>query len=124
MLKQVINSPETIATAIRIGNPVNWEKAVDAATESKGSIDFVTDEEILDAYKELALEGVFAEPASAASVAGIKKYVKLNKIGKGSKVVAVLTGHGLKDPDTALSTIQTPEAVEPNLDKILNLIGL
>jgi len=122
--KQVINSPETIATAIRIGNPVNWEKAVDAATESKGSIDFVTDEEILDAYKELALEGVFAEPASAASVAGIKKYVKLNKIGKGSKVVAVLTGHGLKDPDTALSTIQTPEAVEPNLDKILNLIGL
>ncbi len=103
---------------------MNWEKAVDAATESKGSIDFVTDEEILDAYKELALEGVFAEPASAASVAGIKKYVKLNKIGKGSKVVAVLTGHGLKDPDTALSTIQTPEAVEPNLDKILNLIGL
>lgn len=123
--KQLIKNPETIATAIRIGNPVNWEKAVEAATESKGSIDFVTDKEILEAYKELAfLEGVFVEPASAASIAGIKKFVRLNKIEKGCKVVSVLTGHGLKDPDTAMNTIQTPEAVEPNLNKILNMIGL
>lgn len=123
--KQLIKNPETIATAIRIGNPVNWEKAVEASTESKGSIDFVTDKEILEAYKELAfLEGVFVEPASAASIAGIKKFVRLNKIEKGCKVVSVLTGHGLKDPDTAMNTIQAPEAVEPNLNKILNMIGL
>jgi len=123
--QQVIKNPETIATAIRIGNPINWEKAVEAARESKGSIDFVTDQEILDTYKELAfLEGIFVEPASAASVAGIKKFVKLNKIEKGSKVVAVLTGHGLKDPETAMSTIKSPVAIESNLNKILNMIGL
>ena len=122
---QVIKNPETVATAIRIGNPVNWEKAVEAANESGGFINFITDQEILETYKELAsFEGVFSEPASAASVAGVKKMINLNKIEKGSKIVAVLTGHGLKDPDTAISMIKTPQAVEPDLNKILKIIGL
>lgn len=121
----VIKNPETVATAIRIGNPVNWEKAVKAAEESNGFINFVTDQEILETYQELSsLEGVFAEPASAASVAGVKKMIKLNKIEKGSKIVAVLTGHGLKDPDTAIKTIKNPQAIEPKLETILKIIGL
>jgi threonine synthase len=122
---QIIKNPETVATAIRIGNPVNWEKAVEAAKESGGFINFVTDEEILNTYKELAsLEGVFAEPASAASVAGVKKMIKLDKIKKGSKIVAVLTGHGLKDPDTAISVIPKVNPVEPEMRTILKMIGL
>jgi len=94
-----VEKPETIATAIRIGNPVRWQQASDAAKESGGYIDLVTDTEILDAYEMLAnKEGVFAEPASAASVAGLRKSVQEGKIVSGSRVVCVLTGHGLKDP--------------------------
>jgi threonine synthase len=93
--------PETVATAIRIGNPASWDKAVAARDESNGMINFVTDDEILYAYKLLAsTEGVLAEPASAASVAGLLK-VK-NQVKEGSKIVCILTGNGLKDPDNAI----------------------
>jgi threonine synthase len=92
--------PETVASAIRIGNPARWEEAMDAMTSSHGAVNAVTDEQILDAYRFLAAhEGVFCEPASAASVAGLLTY----GAGDARRVVCVLTGHGLKDPDTALS---------------------
>jgi threonine synthase len=98
----IIPDPETIATAIRIGNPASWKQAVRAAEESKGKIDFVTDEEMIKAYQLLAKrEGVFAEPASSASLAGIIKHLQHKELEKGKRVVAVLTGNGLKDPVTA-----------------------
>lgn len=112
---RVIENPETIATAIRIGNPASWEFAVKAAEESGGKIDMVTDDEILEAYKLLAkTEGVFAEPASSASVAGVIKDVKSGKIQAGSTVVAVLTGNGLKDPNTAIDASAIQPVVLPN----------
>ena len=93
-----VAEPETIASAIRIGNPARWEEAMDAVTGSRGRIAAVSDEAILDAYHLLASrEGVFCEPASAASVAGVLKHPP-----EGALLVCVLTGHGLKDPDTAL----------------------
>ncbi len=96
-----IMNPETLATAIRIGNPASWEKAEAARDESNGMINFVTDDEIVKAYKLIAsTEGVLAEPASAASVAGLIK-VK-NQVKEGSKIVCILTGNGLKDPDNAI----------------------
>lgn len=98
-----INTPETIATAIRIGQPASWSLAEKARDESKGLIDSVTDDEILQAYRQLAKkEGVFAEPGSNASIAGVIKHVKAGNIPKGSRVVAILTGNGLKDPQTVL----------------------
>ncbi|WP_273834781.1 threonine synthase [Guptibacillus sedimenti] len=104
--KKIIPNPETIATAIRIGNPASWHLAEEAVIESKGKIDSVTDDEILHAYQELAKkEGVFAEPASCASVAGVMKQVASGEIEKGTKVVAVLTGNGLKDPATAMDNV-------------------
>jgi threonine synthase len=97
-----IEKPETIATAIRIGNPATWKGAVAARDESRGSIDAVSDDEILAAYRSLAeLEGVFCEPSSAASVAGVAKAAAAGSIAADELVVAVLTGNGLKDPDTA-----------------------
>jgi threonine synthase len=112
---EVIEEPETIATAIRIGNPASWDKAVAAKEESNGSIDFVTDEEILEAYQLLASrEGVFAEPASCASLAGLKKQIASGEIKKGSTVVCVLTGNGLKDPNTAIDTVTVKPTVLPN----------
>lgn len=103
----VIEEPETIATAIRIGNPASWSYAVEAAEQSCGEIDMVSDEEILHAYRLLAKnEGVFAEPGSNASLAGVIKHVKSGKIKNGETVVAVLTGNGLKDPDIAISSNQ------------------
>lgn len=124
---KIIENPETIATAIRIGNPASWEKAVAAANESAGKIDEVTDEEIVAAYQLLAKrEGVFAEPASCASIAGVIKQVRNGEIKKGSKVVAVLTGNGLKDPDIAMSTATIKPAILPNDEKIVfeHLIGV
>ncbi|MGI6627725.1 MAG: threonine synthase [Bacillota bacterium] len=101
---RVIERPETIATAIRIGNPASWQKAVEALEESSGSIDKIDDEDILKAYRLLAgTEGVFAEPASCISIAGLYKCYKNKMIEPGSRVVCVLTGHGLKDPDVAVS---------------------
>jgi threonine synthase len=101
-----IEKPETIATAIRIGNPATWAGAVAARDESRGSIDAVTDDEILAAYRSLAeLEGVFCEPSSAASVAGVTKTAAAGGIDREALVVCVLTGAGLKDPDTAERTV-------------------
>ncbi|MHA6261426.1 threonine synthase [Sporosarcina sp. CAU 1771] len=100
---RVFENPETIATAIRIGNPASWELANNALAESNGAILSVTDEEILEAYQLItSREGVFAEPGSCASIAGIKKRVESGLMEKGTTVVAVLTGNGLKDPDTAI----------------------
>jgi threonine synthase len=100
----VVENPETVATAIRIGNPASWQLALNALDESNGTILAATDEEILEAYQLLAYtEGVFAEPASCASIAGLKKQVESGMIEKGATIVAVLTGNGLKDPETAIS---------------------
>ena len=97
-----IDRPETVATAIRIGNPASWATAVAARDESRGRIEAVTDDEILAAYRDLArLEGIFCEPSSAASVAGVRRAAQAGAIDSQATVVCVLTGHGLKDPTTA-----------------------
>lgn len=115
---EIIENPETIATAIRIGNPASWKQAVAAANDSNGKIDFVTDEEILSAYQLLASrEGVFAEPASCASIAGLRKQLASGEIKKGSKIVCVLTGNGLKDPNTAMGTVKVKPVVLPNSEE-------
>jgi threonine synthase len=115
VLGHPVEHPETVATAIRIGNPASWYAATAAASESHGSISAVSDEEILAAYRILAREeSVFCEAASAASVAGLLKL----GVPAGSTVVCVLTGHGLKDPDLAISQISVPTVVEPDIDQI------
>lgn len=101
-----ILNPETVATAIRIGNPASWQGAVNAANDSKGQINFVTDDQIIEAYRLLAgKEGVFAEPASAASLAGVIKLKKEGYFSGGESVVCVLTGNGLKDPNIAIKSV-------------------
>ncbi|MBI4368076.1 MAG: threonine synthase [Candidatus Omnitrophica bacterium] len=125
VLNRVVEKPETIATAIRIGNPASWQSAVRARDESGGLIDMVTDEEITWAYRFLAeREGVFAEPASAAAVAGVVKLAKKNYFKQGSSIVCTLTGSGLKDPEFALSFDDPTEAVEPTMKAVLNAIGV
>ncbi|MFD2705428.1 threonine synthase [Salibacterium lacus] len=115
---RVIDYPETVATAIRIGNPASWSSAVEAAEESNGSIRYVTDDEILNAYQLLAQkEGIFAEPASCASIAGLKKQLESGEIAQGTKVVCVLTGNGLKDPSTAIDTVTVKPTVIPNSEE-------
>ncbi|MDQ6995023.1 MAG: threonine synthase [Mariprofundaceae bacterium] len=118
-----VENPETIATAIRIGKPASWKQAEAARDESGGRIDAVTDNEILQAYDMLAsMEGVFCEPASAASVAGI---IKLNKAGyfkPGDKIVCTLTGNGLKDPDTAMMGIPTPVTIDATQDAVRRIM--
>lgn len=116
-----VKDPETVATAIRIGNPASWKEAVSAAEDSNGLIAAVSDEEILSAYSMLAgLEGVFVEPASAASVAGLIKLIKTGYFKKrGEKAVCVLTGHGLKDPDRAISSVGKPKCVAPEKSAVL-----
>ncbi|MFC0081435.1 threonine synthase [Aciditerrimonas ferrireducens] len=118
---RVVERPETIATAIRIGNPASWRGAEAAAAESGGAIAAVSDEEILDAYRFLAVEeSVFCEAASAAAVAGLLR----SEVPRGATVVCVLTGHGLKDPDLAISQIQVPDAVEPTFGAVTEALGL
>jgi threonine synthase len=119
-----IEQPETLATAIRIGNPASWHLAVRAAEESGGRIDCVSDEEILTAYRTLARsEGIFAEPASAASLAGVMKMRQQGALRPGSKVVCVLTGNGLKDPSTALeAAVVQPRVIPCTLDAVLGEI--
>ena len=108
-----VENPATVASAIRIGNPARWEEAMDAFTSSRGEVRAVTDDEILEAYALLgAREGVFCEPASAASVAGLLKY------GAEGRVVCVLTGHGLKDPTTALARATPVVPCEPSIDDV------
>lgn len=115
---EIISAPETVATAIRIGNPASWKLAVQAQEESGGIITSVSDEEILDAFRLLPrLEGVFAEPGSCASIAGVLQQCKENSIPAGSKVVAVLTGNGLKDPQTALDQVKVQPISLPNDSK-------
>lgn len=119
-----IKDPQTIATAIRIGNPASWKQAEAARDESNGLIDMVKDEEILEAYKLLAVkEGVFVEPASAASIAGLLKLANKGYFKAAAKITCILTGHGLKDPDRAIKTIEEPKLVKPNLKEILKRIG-
>ncbi|WP_106768491.1 threonine synthase [Paenibacillus faecalis] len=107
-----IPDPETVATAIRIGNPASWKTAVMAANESGGQINYVTDDEILEAYRNIASrEGIFAEPGSAASIAGVYKMKREGYFKGGETVVCVLTGHGLKDPNIAISTVKSEPLV-------------
>lgn len=118
---EIFDEPETIATAIRIGNPASWDSAIAARDDSGGRIESVTDDEILAAYRLLASrEGVFCEPASAASVAGILKYQ--DELPEGP-IVCTLTGHGLKDPDTAAEGFQDLQPVKPHLDAVLEQLG-
>ena len=121
-----VENPETIATAIRIGNPASWEQAVTAATDSSGAIDVVSDEEILDAQRILARSaGIFVEPASAAGIAGLLKCHTAGNIPKGSTVVVTVTGHGLKDPGVAVeNSLSKSTVVDANLDSVLAVIGL
>jgi len=121
-----IENPQTVATAIRIGNPASWDGAMNALKESNGHITKVTDEEILAAYKLVArTEGVFAEPASAASLAGLIQCVRDGLIPAGSCVVATLTGHGLKDPDNAIGVAGLePTVVASETDAVKRVIGL
>jgi len=120
-----IKRPETIATAIRIGAPVSWKKAIRAIRESKGTAETVTDEEILEAQKMLArYEGLFVEPASASSIAGLKKLIESGKIDKNDVIVCVATGHGLKDPDVAVQISEKPLEVDAKTGSIEALLGL
>lgn len=120
---RVIENPETIATAIRIGNPASWDKANAALIESQGAIDKVTDEEILEAYRLLSSrEGIFAEPASCASLAGLMKYVKTHDLS-GKTVVCILTGNGLKDPDTAMNCEIDIKKISPNIDDLMKILS-
>ncbi|ADC89190.1 threonine synthase [Thermocrinis albus DSM 14484] len=120
-----IKNPQTIASAIRIGNPYSWQSALEAAQESGGKIDAVTDEEILYAYKLVAsTEGVFCEPASAASVAGFIKLVREGFFSGGEVVVCTLTGNGLKDPDTALKVCEQPTNVPPDAEVVAKFIEI
>ena len=121
---QRVERPETIATAIRIGDPASWDKAVAARDESGGRIEAVTDDEILAAYRDLArLEGIFCEPASAASVAGIRKMAAAGQLDPDATVVAVLTGHGLKDPHTAERQVPAVIDAEPTVGAVAVALG-
>jgi threonine synthase len=133
VLGHPVKDPHTIATAIKIGNPASWKQAEAARDESGGLIDMVSDDEILAAYKLLAAtEGVFVEPASAASVAGILKLAKKGFFKRTTnderrttiRIVCILTGHGLKDPDRAIASIEKPKVVEAKLDAVMKEIGL
>ena len=116
VLGHPVENPETIASAIRIGNPASWVPALEVIHESLGDIRAVSDEEIIDAYHFVArYESVFCEPASAASVAGLLKF----GVPKGATVVCVLTGNGLKDPDTALGLSAAPDVVDASIDALL-----
>ncbi len=125
-----IEKPETLATAIRIGNPASWKQAEAARDESHGVIDMVSDDDILEAYKLVAaVEGVFCEPGSAASIAGLIKYARKGYFkdianAKEIQVVCILTGHGLKDPDRAIACAAKPQAVKADIKEILKAIGL
>lgn len=119
-----MESVETIATAIRIGNPVNWKRALRAARETGGAIVAVSDEEILRAQRILAArEGIFAEPAGAAPIAYLMKAAREGLVDRSSKVVCIVTGHGLKDPGVVLVNIEKPIEVEADIDAVLNAVN-
>jgi len=123
VLGRIVENPQTVASAIRIGNPASWDSALKAVQESSGAIDSVTDEEILHAYMAVAAtEGVFCEPASAASVAGVMKLSKQGGLREGETVVCTLTGHGLKDADTAISVSTQPKTVRATREDVARLL--
>lgn len=125
VLGRIVDQPQTIATAIRIGNPASWSSALSAIEESAGAIDMVTDEEILQAYTMVAAtEGVFCEPASAASVAGVAKLHRTNILREGETVVCTLTGHGLKDADTAIGVSKQPQTVRATREDVARLLNV
>jgi threonine synthase len=124
VLGEPVADPQTIATAIRIGNPASWGKAVAAATGSEGAILAVTDREILAAYRRVAREGLFAEPASAASVAGLLSLHAQGRLPAGATVVCVLTGHGLKDPEWAIAGAAHPVSVPADAVAVAAELGL
>jgi threonine synthase len=122
---EIVPDPETVATAIRIGNPANWTGAIDAVYHSGGGLAAATDEEILDAYRLVATtEGVSCEPASAASLAGVRLFYRSGQIRPGDRVVCTLTGHGLKDPDTAIRLSPPPRTVRATYDDVARVLNL
>ena len=124
VLGEPVKDPQTIATAIRIGKPASWDKAVTAAKASEGAIKAVTDREILAAYRRIAREGLFAEPASAASVAGLLHLHSEGLLSAGQTVVCVLTGHGLKDTEWAIAGAARPETVPADPAAVAAELGL
>ncbi|MCX7845362.1 MAG: threonine synthase [Dictyoglomaceae bacterium] len=123
VLGHPIENPQTVATAIRIGNPASGEKALNAIKESQGIIDMVSDEEILLAQKELASkEGIFVEPASASSWAGVKKILREKRLILDGNIVCVLTGNGLKDPDSALKNAKISWEIEPKIENLIKIL--
>ncbi len=124
VLGRPVPDPETVATAIRIGNPASWERAVAARDESGGLIEAVTDEEILAAYRDIVrFEGIFCEPSSAASVAGVRKLAREGRLDRDATVVCVLTGHGLKDPDTAGTIVPPIIEAGPTTAAVMSALG-
>jgi threonine synthase len=120
-----IEKPETVASAIRIGAPVSWKKAMKAIKDSGGTAETVTDKEILEAQKLLArYEGLFVEPASASSIAGLKKMLESGEIGKDEVVICIATGHGLKDPDIVVKMFEKPYEVDAEISSIEKLLGI
>ncbi len=116
--------PKTVATAINIGNPASWRTAVAARDESGGLIDCVSDDEIVAAWRDLArCEGVFCEPASAAGIAGLRKLIQQGRAAPTARYVAVLTGHGLKDPSLAVEQFAAPTPVPATLTAIEQALG-
>ena len=129
---RVVENPETIASAIRIGNPASWKAAKQAVTDSQGAVDIVTDEEILEAQRWLAThEGIFVEPASAAPIAGLMKCCDAEprpaysfaQIPQGSRIVCTVTGHGLKDPEVIATDVANLKTIGANADAVLRAIG-
>jgi threonine synthase len=119
-----VAQPDTVATAIRIGNPASWQAAIDAAVESGGEIRAVSDDAIMEAYHAIARsEGVFCEPASAAGVAGVRAAVRDGTVARETRCVCVLTGNGLKDPDTAMGAGIRPLRIEPRLSSLAAALG-
>jgi threonine synthase len=125
VLGHVVENPSTIATAIRIGNPASWTKALDAKAQSNGNIESVTDRQILSAYRLLAAsEAVFVEPASAASVAGLLQAHDQGTLGTGLRVVCTVTGNGLKDPEWAISGAPAPITIQADAMIAARALGL
>lgn len=121
--KPVLN-PQTVASAIKIGNPASWKLAEKARDESGGQINKISDEKILEAYKLVAsLDGVFCEPASAISIAGVIEMQKTGFLDKAQNVVCTLTGHGLKDPDIAVKQSAKPEVIKPDINELVKILG-
>ena len=117
-----MDEPQTIATAIRIGNPASADLARAAVRESGGLFDMASDDEIMHAYNLVAREGVFCEPASATPVAGLLKMHAAGRLTPGQTVVAVLTGNGLKDPNAAMRAVEAPRGIEANMERVLESI--